>query len=221
VTLAVVHSKISTTEMAFAAFIFAILILNLVAVLRIIKRAGYSKAWIIIPALPVALTTAIVVEEILTFKKLSAQRLIPPASYKTIVELVHGDIAAIVLCWLLFMAFAFLTWPVVRGDFAFRKRSGALDAPVVDASQDRAARVAAIQAAAARQAAAEAAVAVAVAVGTEAVPDAQVLAPAQGFGARPTASVGAAQPAAWSASSASEATDNYWTSRTGRTLASA
>jgi len=92
-----------------------LLFLNYYAFARIIRQAGYSSTWILLPLAPLAFTLVLVF-----------------TSYNDLVGLLHGapvglfgfnvlkvvwrlDQFSLFLCWIFYLVFAFSRWPVSRG----------------------------------------------------------------------------------------------------------
>jgi hypothetical protein len=100
----------------------AFVALDYLALTRIISKAGFSRAWIIIPLLPVVLTIACTV---ITYHDLQNSLYGSSAGFFGFSTGVFGfsrvgflwdlDLISLFLNWLFFMIFAFIEWPNARG----------------------------------------------------------------------------------------------------------
>jgi len=93
-----------------------ILLVNFWAVARIIRQAGYSRAWIAVPLVPVGLTIWLFIISgggwgilLLGF----ALSFLGGGGF--VIDLLRIDQLAIIASWLFFLVFAFTRWPVAEG----------------------------------------------------------------------------------------------------------
>jgi hypothetical protein len=117
--------------MAALVILVAILALNYYAISRIIGQAGYSRAWIILPLLPVALTIA---SSVITLYRL--HEALKHGGFGSINISGSGltwnlDALSIFVNWVFFLIFAFTRWPVSdgRSDFRRSKQNSITQAP--------------------------------------------------------------------------------------------
>jgi hypothetical protein len=125
-------ASISIGDYVILAIYVAILVVNYFAISLIIGKAGFSRAWIILPLIPVGLTIAGYVilyhdfHEIFTNGSFGVVR---PNSDGLIWEL---DLLSIFVNWVFFIIFATIRWPVAdgRSDFGRSKKSSIEQAAV-------------------------------------------------------------------------------------------
>lgn len=100
----------------------AFVALDFWALTRIIYKAGFSRAWIIIPLLPVVLTIAC---SVITYNDIRSSLIGNSTGFLSFSTGFFGfsrvgflwdlDLISFLLNWLFFMIFAFIEWPNARG----------------------------------------------------------------------------------------------------------
>jgi len=86
-------------------------LVTLVAMFRIITKAGYSRWWVLVPLTPPVLlyATLFAVRTKAAFSTLNAHTLV-----HTEQELLMASLAAFFVAWVCFLVFAFSDWPALR-----------------------------------------------------------------------------------------------------------
>ena len=105
------HSPGNVTALAVQ---LALLVLNFVAVSKIITKAGYSRKWILVPLTTVGLwvvTFVLLVVDVRTVV-VGGGTLSVPVSLSNFRLLQGLDLVSVVVTWVLFLIFAFSDWPV-------------------------------------------------------------------------------------------------------------
>ena len=111
----------ATRDLVYFSIAMCVLVLNYWAMTRIIRQAGYSTYWIVIPLAPLAITVAYMV---IAYHDLNALVQGVPIGFfgaNGLTVLWHLDELSGLILWLFFLIFAFSKWPVAKG------RAGAKD----------------------------------------------------------------------------------------------
>lgn len=116
-------------------------IITVIAIARIIVRSGLSLVWILVPLLPIGLTVALYLKEIhglgafgqtggIESSRLGIAFYIDALAADNgfsfnngLGALFYADLIATVASWLMFVVFAFVSWPVEQSPGGARKRS--------------------------------------------------------------------------------------------------
>jgi hypothetical protein len=96
------------------AVILVVLVLNFSATTQIISKAGYPRAWILVPFAPFALTVACFVILIHDVDAVVYGGAFGIEGVNTIGLMWHIDLISIAASWLFFLVFAFAPWPGAR-----------------------------------------------------------------------------------------------------------
>jgi hypothetical protein len=115
-------------------------IITVIAIARIIARSGFSLLWILVPMVPIVLTVALYVHEIHGFGALGQTGGIESSRLSIafyidalaadngfsfnngLGALFYADLICTVASWLMFVVFAFSSWPVERSTREPRQR---------------------------------------------------------------------------------------------------
>jgi hypothetical protein len=93
-----------------------ILVVNFLAVSKIITKAGYSSKWIVVPLAPVALWVVTFILLVVEVRHVVAggTTLSLPVSLSSYRVLEALDVLSVIVTWIFFLIFAFSDWPVGR-----------------------------------------------------------------------------------------------------------
>jgi hypothetical protein len=113
-----VIATMSGHDLVYFSIALCILVLNYWAATRIIRQAGYSSAWIVVPLTPLVITAAFMV---IAYNDLNALVHGVPIGFfgaNHLIDLWRLDGLSGLVFWLFFLIFAFSKWPVSNGRMA-------------------------------------------------------------------------------------------------------
>jgi hypothetical protein len=95
-------------------FFLAIVLLDYIAVFRIITKAGFSPKWILVPLIPVGLWLITLLVLIIDVKTviIGGTALREPVGFRDFPILIVIDSLGVLVTWIFFLIFAFSDWPV-------------------------------------------------------------------------------------------------------------
>jgi hypothetical protein len=124
----------------------ALLVLNFVAVSKIITKAGYSSKWIVVPLTSLGLwvvTFILLVVDVRT-EVIGGSTLSVPVTLSSFKLLEGLDLVSVVVTWVFFLIFAFSDWPVATRRYESGGSASGRGAPVLPSHGPGPSRAAAV-----------------------------------------------------------------------------
>jgi hypothetical protein len=97
--------------------------LTLAAWICIIKKAGYSNAWLVIPIAPFAMVIATYIVARLEVASMFGNGFSPFHGLAVVVDMFYLDVLVWFVSWIFFLIFAFSSWPVLSESSSTRLRA--------------------------------------------------------------------------------------------------